>query len=168
MDVDSLDDLFEYELRVAYAMETRLVDALAEMAENASNEALSSRFDDHREETETHVERLEAIFAALDLDPAGADSTVGEAIDAERLALEDRVDDRDLLNVYYVVAGMRTERLELASYDGLCAMAGWLNVSEDVTERLEANRREEADASEQLRTMAQASDVKALWEEKAS
>jgi ferritin-like metal-binding protein YciE len=61
----SLLGLYVDELRDIYSAEKQLTNALPKMAEAATSEELRSRFAEHLEQTNGHVERLEQIFEAL-------------------------------------------------------------------------------------------------------
>lgn len=63
----ALDDLFEMKLQALYDIENELVDALPDMAENATDDKLVAAFKEHLEETRTHISRLEEIFSMLDM-----------------------------------------------------------------------------------------------------
>jgi len=66
MKLESLRDLFLFELRDLYDAEKQLVKALPKMAKAAASSDLRSAFESHLEETRGHVERLESIFTQLD------------------------------------------------------------------------------------------------------
>src|SRR5262249_2696230 len=65
MEMENLHDLFIEQLRDLYNAENQLIKALPKMAKAASDEQLRSAFEDHLEQTRTHVERLEQIFDKL-------------------------------------------------------------------------------------------------------
>ena len=65
MQMESLSDLFVDQLRDLYNAENQLVKALPKMAKKATHDELKSAFEDHLEQTRTHVERLEQIFDKL-------------------------------------------------------------------------------------------------------
>ena len=52
---DSLQELFEHELKDMYDAELRLTDALPKLAEKADSAALKRAFEGHLRETEKHV-----------------------------------------------------------------------------------------------------------------
>lgn len=164
MQLNSLRDLFLHELRGAYRMETRLVRILDQMADNATNDQLAQGFADHAEETATHVERVEQVFAALDSEPEERECPLVEALDEERRTVEESVEDPDLLDMAYLGAGMKTERIEATTYDSLIQIAGKLDLGEDVVDPLEANRESEEDALDELQLLAGASELKSLWD----
>ena len=162
--IDSLEDTFVHELQGAYHMEMRLIDVLEEMATKATNDTISEGFADHAEETKDHVERLREVFHAIDRDVQERNCPIVEALDEERRTVEESVSNDELLNMFYLGAGMKTERVELTTYDSLVQLAGKLELGDDVTDPLEANRSSEKDTLDQLQTLAGASELKSLWE----
>lgn len=162
--INSMRDMFVHNLRGAYHMERRLVGILDEMAENATNDKIATGFADHRDETERHVERLEEVFQALGETPEERDCPIVEALDQERRTVEAAVSDPDLLNMFYLGAGMKTERIEITTYESLLLAADRLDMDDDVTDRLEANLDNEESTLKELRSMSKASDLKSLWQ----
>ena len=65
MKIDSLEMLLEEELKDIYNAEKQLVKALPKMAKAANADNLRQGFEDHLQQTEGHVQRLEQIFGAL-------------------------------------------------------------------------------------------------------
>ena len=63
--IDDLEELFHHKLAQLYYTEQELVETLDEMAINATNDRMAAGFADHRDETRTHVRRLEDVCAAL-------------------------------------------------------------------------------------------------------
>ena len=164
MEIHTLDDMFVYELQGAYHMELRLVDILDEMATNATNDRISAGFEDHRDDTKEHVERLRKVFHALDRPPEERDCQLVEALDQERQTFEDSVHDDDLLNLFYLGAGIKTERIELTTYDSLLTAADRLDYGREITDPLEANKRNEDRTLSKLQALTKASELKSLWE----
>lgn len=160
--IETLHELFVDELREAYYAETQLVDELDHMAMRASNDKISEGFADHREETRTQVERLESAFAALDRQPEQRESPVLDALVEERERFESLIDDDDLLDIVYLGAGMKTERIEMTMYEGLLMNAGKLDLSDDVTDLLDENHDEEKRTFEELRSLSGGSELKSL------
>jgi ferritin-like metal-binding protein YciE len=71
MKLDSLSDLYVSELRDVYNAEKQLVKALPKMAKAAQTEELRAAIEDHLQQTQNHVSRLESIFKSLDEKPGG-------------------------------------------------------------------------------------------------
>ncbi|WP_306058401.1 YciE/YciF ferroxidase family protein [Natronococcus wangiae] len=164
MSIDTLHDLFVHKLRQQYYIEQELVDALDEMARNTGNDRMSQGFADHRDETRTQVQRLEDVFAALDVPPETQDAPILDALEEERRTFERQIDDDDLLDMVYLNAGMMTERIEMTAYEGLSMLATELELSDDAQTPLESNYDEEKSAYRELDTLATASEMKSLWD----
>ena len=65
----TLNDLFEDGLKDIYYAEKKILAALPKMAKAAQSEELASAFEQHRDETEQQLERLEQVFQAIDQQP---------------------------------------------------------------------------------------------------
>lgn len=164
MTIDTMDELFVHKLQQMYYVENELVDALDEMAMNASNDKISTGFADHRDETREQVDRLEDVFGALGVPPEQREHPVLEGLETQRRDLEGQLTDDEMLDLIYLGAGMMTERVEMTGYDGLLMLAKKLEYDADVTDPLDMNRDEEQTAYRELDAMATASDLKSLWD----
>jgi ferritin-like metal-binding protein YciE len=67
----TLRELYVAELRDLFDAENRLVQALPKMAEAADSAELRNGFEEHLEQTKTHVDRLRQIFELMGERPAG-------------------------------------------------------------------------------------------------
>jgi ferritin-like metal-binding protein YciE len=141
--VDSLERLLIHLLTELYRTERGLVPALAAMREKASNPDLRAAFEQHRVETEAHVERLERVFQSIGGRPkAGASSTV-EAITAEGAQLLKRRVDPDVRDAWLIATAQRIEHQEIAGYGTARAYAhtlGHLHAANLLQETLEEER----------------------------
>ena len=63
MKLDSLETLLIEELRDLYNAERQILKALPKMAKAASSPSLQKGFQEHLQQTQTQVERLDKIFA---------------------------------------------------------------------------------------------------------
>ncbi len=61
----TLDDLFLDTLKDIYYAEKQILKALPKMAKAAQDPELKAGFEEHRDQTEGHVDRLEQIFEML-------------------------------------------------------------------------------------------------------
>src|SRR5205823_1165192 len=69
MKLNNLEDLFVLELQDMYDAEKQLVKALPKMAKAATSEPLRTAFQEHLEQTEKQVERLEEVFQQINQKP---------------------------------------------------------------------------------------------------
>lgn len=162
--IETMQDLFMHELRTMYYVENQLVEALDEMAEMATNDRVSTAFADHRDETEEHVERLERVFEELGAQPEQETSHVLDGLIEERQMADSAIMNEDLRNMFYLGAGMKTERIEVTSYESMLLMADKMNMEDDIVEPLEENLDDEKDALSQLNTLSTGSKLKSLFD----
>ena len=69
----TLDDLFLDTLKDIYYAERKILKALPKMARAASTDELKAAFQQHKEETEGQIERLQQIFEVLGKRAQGQD-----------------------------------------------------------------------------------------------
>src|SRR4051794_10539620 len=58
MSIGNMNDLFLHQLKDIYFAENQILKALPKMSEKATSPDLADAFDEHLEETRTHVDRL--------------------------------------------------------------------------------------------------------------
>lgn len=164
-DIRDFESLFGYELAAVYDMEVKLVDALDELSRLATNDNLSKGFAIHHTETETQVRNVEDAFEALGREPTRRDNRIVDGLLAERAEFDARVADDTLRNTYYLTAAMKTERLEITSYEGLLTVADNADLADDVTDPLAKNLEQEEKTLRKLEGLAGRStlDLESLW-----
>jgi ferritin-like metal-binding protein YciE len=129
--VKSLRELFELELRYAYDCEQKLVKkGLPSMIEAANSQELRSALQQHLQETQTHVTRLERVFSAIGATP---DTKGNSILDEMTKAAKDSVsniDDPSLRDTALIVNGNYVEHYEIAMYGTLLAFSRQLGLQE--------------------------------------
>lgn len=133
------------------------------MARMATNDTLSSGFAIHRDETEVHVQHVEDAFDALSVEHNRHENLVVDALLEEKAQYDEMAADDDLRNLYYMSAGMKTERLEITSYEGMTVTAKIAELGDAVTDPLEENPDEEEKTFRKLEGRSTGSELKALW-----
>jgi ferritin-like metal-binding protein YciE len=151
---NSLQELFEHDLKDLYDAEQRLVDALPKMAEKASDSTLKKAFSDHLKQTEVHVERLEEIFSKLGKDPEGIKCAAMVGLISEGDEIIDATGDPDVLDAALIGAAQKVEHYEIASYGTARTFARRLGNSY-VAELLQQTLDEEGDADKKLTNIAE-------------
>ncbi len=154
MKLNTLQDLFVHELKDLYSAETQLVKALPKMAKAAMNEDLQAGFEEHLEQTERHVERLEQIAEICACKLVGHKCQAMEGLIKEGGELisedaEDHVRDAGLIG-----AAQRVEHYEIAAYGTARALANCLGYSE-AANLLEQTLEEEKATDEKLTELAE-------------
>lgn len=162
MAINDVEDMFRHQLEQMYYTEKRLVDTLEEMAREADNDKLQRGFADHRDETREQVQRLEDAFRALGREPRESQSRVLDALREEHDEFVEQSADPHLRDLFDMQAGMKTERFEITSYEGLLVLAKKLDLDDDVTDPLEDNLSEEKSALRELEGLSKGSKLKSL------
>ncbi len=119
----TLHDLYVSEVRDGLSAEKQLLKALPKMAKAASDMALKKAFKDHLVQTQTHVDRIEELFADLDMKPRAekCDGMEGLLKEGEK-ALED-YKAGPVRDAALIAAAQRAEHYEIAAYGTLFAFA---------------------------------------------
>jgi len=138
------------EIKDVYDAEKQLLKALPKMAKAAEADELRSAFEDHLEETEEHVNRLEQVFKALDEPVKSKKCKAMQGLIQEG---EERIKD-DQGDAALICAAQKVEHYEIAAYGSLAAWAKLLNESE-VESLLEETLQEERSADEKLTGIAE-------------
>jgi ferritin-like metal-binding protein YciE len=114
--LETLDDLFEMQLKDLYSAETQLLKALPLMAEKAKDGRLRAGFTKHLHETEKQVQRLETIGKALDLDLDGHTCKAMAGLIAEgQETMSERATD-EVMDAALIAAAQRIEHYEISGY----------------------------------------------------
>jgi ferritin-like metal-binding protein YciE len=158
--LSNLEDLLVEELKDLYSAETQLLKALPKMAKSASDEQLRAGFQEHLEETQQHVERLEKIMDILGATPRGKTckamkGLIEEGQDMMKEDAEPAVKDAAL-----IAAAQKVEHYEIAGY-GTARTFAELIGQDDVAELLTATLEEEKATDEKLTEVARTINVEA-------
>jgi len=114
--LETLDDLFEMQLKDLYSAETQLVKALPMMVKKAKDSRLRAGFERHLSETENQVERLERIGKKLDLNLAGHTCKAMAGLIAEgQETMSERATD-EVMDAALIAASQRIEHYEISGY----------------------------------------------------
>jgi ferritin-like metal-binding protein YciE len=150
----TLHDAFIDELRDAYDAEKQLLKALPKLAKAASSDELRQAFEDHREETQGHVQKLEEVFASLEEKVRGkhCDGIAG-IIEEGKSIMEEEFDDA-AMDACLIAAGQRAEHYEMAAYGTLVAWANAMGHME-AADLLQQILDEEKAADEKLSAIAE-------------
>ena len=116
MKMKTLNDLFIHEIKDLYSAEKQLTKALPKMAKAATSEDLQQAFENHLQETEEHITRLEEIMGQFDIPTRGPKCKAMEGLLEEgKEVLEEDMDD-DVRDAALICAAQRVEHYEIAGY----------------------------------------------------
>ena len=142
-------ELFVHGLNDILDAEQQLVGALKELASDSSREDLKKAFESHRVETEDHVKRLQQCFELLNEAPEQTECLGLRGLIAEKKAFREENPSEDLVDVFNVGAGIKSETYEICEYESLIDMAKGMKHTQ-VAKLLSQNLREEQAALKKL------------------
>jgi ferritin-like metal-binding protein YciE len=154
MKSESLQELYLEQLRDAFDAEQQLLKGLSKMAKAATNDELQAAFEQHLEQTEEHIARLEKIFEELEEKPKGhkCEAMKGLLLEAENI-IEELEDDTDTLDAALICAAQKVEHYEIATYGCLRTYAEILGYDEHA-DMLQDTLDEEKDTDDNLTELA--------------
>ena len=151
--VETLQELFVHEIRDLYDAERQLVRALPKVAQACQSKELKTTVENHLEETRRHVERLEHVFQALNVDPKGNGCEAMQGLIEEGEELIKNTDASPTRDAGLIGAAQRIEHYEMAGYGTARAFAEALGHREAVS-RLQETLDEEGEANKKLNALA--------------
>ena len=158
MAMHSIQELFEHELKDIYGGEQSLLDALEQMAAEASDRDMKKAYAHHRKQTQGHIKRLEKVFRMIGR-KAEAEACPGiQGLLKEKKVFMREKPTPELAEFFNIGAGQKVERYEITSYENLIDMADKLGMP-DAIELLEQTLLEEEAALNTLKTFASEYDV---------
>ena len=158
MAMQTIEELFEHELKDMYSAEQSLLEALEQMADESSDREIRKGFTQHRKETQAQIKRLEKIYKALGQKPETGTCPGIEGLIKEKKAFLREKPSSELLEFYNIGAAQKAERYEITAYETLIDMAEKLGMG-DVVELLEQNLQEEEMTLNRLKAIASEFDV---------
>lgn len=150
----TLDELFLHLLKDIYNAEKQLVKALPKMAKAAASDKLMAGFEEHLDQTEGHVERLETIFKSLGVPARGTKCAAMEGLVEEGSEMIDEDAEPAVKDAGLIAAAQKVEHYEIATYGTLVAFAELLGHA-DAVELLQQTLDEEKATDEKLTQLAE-------------
>jgi ferritin-like metal-binding protein YciE len=150
----SLDDLLVHELQDIYNAEGQILKALPKMIKAASHPDLKQAFEEHRQQTEGQVRRLEQAFKLLGVPAKGrkCDGMAGLIEEGKKVMEEDA--EPPVLDAALNGAAQKVEHYAIASYGCLCTYAEMLGYDQ-VHDLLGQNLEEEETTDQRLTALAE-------------
>ena len=153
MAMETIEELFEHELKDMYSAEHSLLDALEQMAGESSDREIKRGFTQHRKETQGQIKRIEKIFKSIGHKPEAETCPGIEGLIKEKKVFMRERPTPELLEFYNIGAAQKAERYEITAYENLIDMAEKLGMT-DAVELLEQNLQEEEAALNKLKAIA--------------
>lgn len=158
MGMESIEELFEHELKDILGAEHSLLVALDQMAQETADREIKKAYIQHRKETQGQIKRLEKLFKSLGQKPEAQTCAGIEGLIKEKKMFMREKPSEELLEFFNVGAAQKVERYEITAYETLIDMADKLGLS-DAVDLLEQNLQEEEAALNKLKAIASEFDV---------
>lgn len=121
------------ELKDIYWAEKHLVKALPKLKKAATSPELAQAFEKHAVETQTHIERLEQVFALLEEKPQAKKCDAMEGLLAESESIISDTDKGSMVrDAGLVLAAQKVEHYEIGTYGALRTFAECMGHTEVV------------------------------------
>ena len=152
--ISSLESLLLHEVKDLYHAEKQLVKALPKVAKKASSMELRNAVEEHLQQTERHVNRLEQIFEMLGQPVKGTKckgmAGILEEAD-EVMSFKSTPEARDAA---IIMSAQKVEHYEIAGYGSAATWAGLLG-RHDIKNLLGQTLNEEEQTDQKLTELAQ-------------
>jgi ferritin-like metal-binding protein YciE len=150
---ENLEDIFADLLKDIYWAEKYLAKALPKLAKASYNTELQEAFDNHAEETNHQVTRVEKCFDILEMKPVAKRCEAMEGLGKEATSAIADYDKGHARDAALIAAAQKVEHYEISAYGTLRTMANLLGKSQ-CAELLEETKDEEAQADVKLTEVA--------------
>ncbi|MGI8619260.1 MAG: ferritin-like domain-containing protein [Gemmatimonadaceae bacterium] len=151
---ESLQTLYEHEIKDLYSAEQQILEALPKLIKAASNPDLKASLTEHKAITEKQVERLDRIYQELGKRPENEKCKGMEGLIKEGDKAMEEFKDSDVLDAAIIAAAQRVEHYEMAGYGCARTYANMLGFA-DQAELLQMTLNEEGEADHRLTDLAE-------------
>jgi ferritin-like metal-binding protein YciE len=161
MSVETIEKLFVEELKDLYSAESQITKALPKLAKAASSQELQSAFEQHLEETEGQIRRLEQVFEILGASPKGKTCNGMKGILSEGSEAIEETEEGDVRDAALISGAQRVEHYEMAAYGAVRSYAERLK-QKQIAQLLEETLEEEKAADKKLTDISKKVNQQAL------
>ena len=149
-----LDELFHDTLKDIYFTEKKILSVLPKMTKAAQNEDLQVAFEQHRVQTEGHLERLDQVFAMIDKKPQGKTCKAIVGITDEGAEIMDEYKGSPAIDAGLLASAQAVEHYEITRYGTLRTWAEELGLK-DAAKLLQQTLAEEVSTDKALTELAE-------------
>jgi ferritin-like metal-binding protein YciE len=160
---EGLKKIFEEELKDIYWAEKHLTKALPKMAKAAESDELVTAIENHLEETEAQVERLERVFEICNIKAQAKKCEAMEGLVEEAQDLISEHESGIVRDSGLIIAAQKVEHYEIAAYGSLRTLAQVLGYEEAV-DLLQETLDEEGEADKTLTSISETINEMAMEE----
>lgn len=153
MQLNTLNDLLEHELKDLYSAEKQILDALPKMARAASTPELRDAFDEHLGVTQNQFTRLQGVMSELGINPGSTKCEGMEGLITEGQEIIKNGGNAKVVDAALIGAAQRVEHYEIVGYGTARTIARELGHS-NIAKALQTTLDEEAAADKKLTKLA--------------
>ncbi len=153
MKMQNLTDVLADELKDMYSAENQILKALPKLAEYSEGD-LRTAFQQHEQQTRTHVQRLEQICQDLKMSPKGKKCAGMQGIIEEGSEVLSTQGNKQAVEAALIGAAQRVEHYEIAAYGTAKTHAHQLGY-DNAANLLEQTLREERQTDDRLTQIAE-------------
>lgn len=157
----TLEDLFEHMLQDMYYAENKITKALPKMAKKATDEDLIAGLEQHLEETQDQISKLEQVFEMCGLERKREECEAIQGLIEEGEGLMKDAKAGAVLDSALIAAAQKIEHYEIATYGTLCNIAKKLG-HKDAAKLLHEILEQEKTTDEKLTKLCDAIEEEAL------
>jgi ferritin-like metal-binding protein YciE len=153
----NLNDLFLDGLKDVFHAEKQVLRALPKMARAVNSDELRQSLENHREETQGQIERLERVFEILEKRASGKPCQAMQGLIEEGQEHLEEYKDSPALDAAMISANQAVEHYEIARYGTLRTWAQQLGMTEAaqlLEETLEEEKKTDALLTEMAESLA--------------
>jgi ferritin-like metal-binding protein YciE len=151
---ESLQKLYLEQLRDLYSAEEQILEGLPGMIKRTKHTELKRAFQEHYQQTEQQVQRLQKIFDDLGESPEGHECKGMQGLLKESEEAMEEFKDSDVLDAALIAAAQRVEHYEMAGYGCARTYAHLLGLT-DQAALLQRTLEEEGDTDQKLTDLAE-------------
>jgi len=151
---NDLHELFLEELADIYSAEQQLTKALPKMAKAAESEELREAFEEHLEQTQEQISRIDQVFESLDESMKRKTCKAMQGLVEEGTEVMQEYKGSPAIDAALIAAAQKIEHYEIATYGTLCTWAEQMG-HQDALDLLKQSIDEEETTDERLTELAE-------------
>jgi ferritin-like metal-binding protein YciE len=153
MPITNSEEKFAHELADMYDAEHQFLSAMSKMREKASDAKLQTMLEEHMQQTEGQIARLEEVFAEIGKEPERQECMGAKGLIGEATKMMEEAGSPDVRDAIIAGAATKAEHYEMVSYADLIHGAETLKKRKAVT-LLTENREQEVSTARRLERIA--------------
>jgi len=153
MAITNSHEKFVHELADMYDAEHQFLEAMGKMRDKASDPKLQTMLEQHMQQTEGQIEKLEEVFAEIDEQPKRQECMGAKGLVEEASKMMEETSSPELRDAVIAGAATKAEHYEMVAYKDLIDGAEMMKKRKAVR-LLTANREQETSTARKLERLA--------------